>query len=71
MNFKKKQAKRTIIMSVLDENGVPISRDPDMYELDNNMSFEMRFYCDICNEEIDYDNCFQHGNDKLHREALL
>ena len=31
-------------MTVLDEEGVPISKDPDMYELDNNQSFEMRFY---------------------------
>ena len=58
-------------MSVLDENVVPISPDPEEYVIDNNMSFEMRFYCDICDEEIEYDNAFQHGNDKLHREALL
>ena len=58
-------------MTVLDEKGVPISPDPDSYELDNNMSFEMRFYCDICDEEIEYDNCLEHGKDKLHREALL
>ena len=63
--------KRTIIMTVLDENGVPISPDPDSYELHDNMSFEMRFYCDICDEEIDYDSCYEHGNDKLHREALI
>ena len=58
-------------MTVLDEKGVPISPDTESYELDNNQSFEMRFYCDICDEEIEYDNAFQHGNDKLHREALL
>ena len=62
---------RTIIMTILDEKGVPISPDPEEYVIDNNMSFEMRFYCDICDEEIEYDNAFQHGNDKLHREALL
>ena len=58
-------------MTVLDEEGVPISPDPEEYVIDNNMSFEMRFYCDICYEEIEYDNCLEHGNDKLHREALL
>jgi len=63
--------KRTIVIRVLDEKGMEISKDPDIYELDGNMSFEMRFYCDICDEEIEYDNAFQHGNDKLHREALL
>ena len=63
--------KRTIIITVLDEKGVPISPDPEEFELDNNQSFEMRFYCDICDEEIEYDNCLEHGNDKLHREALL
>ena len=58
-------------MTVLDEKGVPISPDPEEFELDDNQSFEMRFYCDICDEEIEYGNCLEHGNDKLHREALL
>ena len=58
-------------MTVLDEEGVPISPDPEEYVIDNNMSFEMRFYCDICDEETEYDNAFQLGNDKLPREALL
>ena len=58
-------------MTVLDEKGVPISPDPEEFELDDNQQFEMRFYCDICDEEIEYDNCLEHGNYKLHREALL
>tara|TARA_R110000824_G_scaffold289742_1_gene478269 strand:- start:236 stop:415 length:180 start_codon:yes stop_codon:yes gene_type:complete len=57
--------KRTIVMSVLDEQSVPIQPDADVYELDENMSFEMRFYCDICDEEIEYDNCYQHKHGEL------